>query len=80
MSYPTNGRSGPRFLIARFVCLRAHMLSGRPWNANTVASELEVSTKTVYRDMEFMRDFLGYEFEFNAVARSFTGKVPKPVL
>jgi len=34
-------------------------------NADTLAAELEVVTKTIYRDVEFMRDRLGLPIEFD---------------
>jgi predicted DNA-binding transcriptional regulator YafY len=47
--------------------LRIHQLiqAGRFPNATTMAAELEVSTKSVYRDLEFMRDRLQLPLEFD---------------
>ena len=47
--------------------LRIHQLiqAGRYPNASTLASELEVSTKSVHRDLEFMRDRLQLPLEFD---------------
>jgi proteasome accessory factor B len=47
--------------------LRIHQLiqAGRFPNASTLAAELEVSTKSVHRDLEFMRDRLELPLEFN---------------
>ncbi len=47
--------------------LRIHQLiqAGRFPNATTLAAELEVSTKSVHRDLEFMRDRLELPLEFN---------------
>ena len=51
--------------------LRIHQAiqSGKYPNATTLAVELEVSTKSIYRDLEFMRDRLELPLEF-AVARN----------
>ena len=47
--------------------LRIHqaLQSGRFPNASTLAREIEVATKTIHRDIEFMRDRLGLPIEFN---------------
>src|SRR5271156_6624099 len=47
--------------------LRIHqsLQSGKFPNASTLARELEVSTKSVHRDIEFMRDRLNLPIEFN---------------
>ncbi len=47
--------------------LRIHQLiqSGSFPNATQLAAELEVSTKSIHRDLEFMRDRLGLPLEFD---------------
>ena len=40
-------------------------------NASVLAADLEVSTKSVYRDIEFMRDRLGLPLEFDARRNGF---------
>ena len=47
--------------------LRIHqaLQSGRPTNASTLGRELEVSTKTIHRDLEFMRDRLSLPIEYD---------------
>src|SRR6478735_1064059 len=47
--------------------LRIHQLiqAGRFPNATTLAAELEVSTKSIHRDLEFMRDRLQLPLEFD---------------
>ena len=47
--------------------LRIHqaLQSGRPTNASTLGRELEVSTKTIQRDLEFMRDRLALPIEYD---------------
>lgn len=44
---------------------------GDPPNATRLARELEVSTKTVHRDLEFMRDRMGLPIEFDAVRNGY---------
>ncbi len=59
--------------------LRIHHLlhSGNFPNASTLATEIEVATKTIHRDIEFMRDRLNLPIEFNAAKNGYhyTGKV-----
>jgi len=47
--------------------LRIHhaIQTGKHPNATTLAAEMEVSTKSVHRDIEFMRDRLGLPIEFD---------------
>jgi len=40
-------------------------------NASTMARELEVSTKSIHRDLEFMRDRLGLPLEFNSARNGY---------
>jgi len=59
--------------------LRIHQLlqaGGYP-NATALAREIEVSTKTIHRDIEFMRDRLNLPLEFNHTHNGFayTGEV-----
>jgi proteasome accessory factor B len=53
--------------------LRIHQLlsSGKYPNASTLAHEIEVVAKTIYRDIEFMRDRLGLPIEFNSGRKGF---------
>jgi proteasome accessory factor B len=53
--------------------LRIHQAvqSGRHPNATTLAGELEVSTKSIYRDIEFMRDRLELPIEFHGARNGF---------
>jgi len=48
--------------------LRIHQAvsSGKYPNASTLAREIEVATKTIHRDIEFMRDRLGLPIEFDS--------------
>ena len=48
--------------------LRIHQAvsSGKHPNASTLARDIEVATKTIHRDIEFMRDRLGLPIEFDS--------------
>jgi predicted DNA-binding transcriptional regulator YafY len=50
--------------LRRIVVLDRLIRAGRYPNAKTVARELEVHQRTVYRDLEFLRDSLGAPLEF----------------
>ncbi len=54
---------------ARPAIERIKLISGfiisRPMNATQLAERLEVSTKTIHRDLEFMRDRIGLPIEFD---------------
>jgi predicted DNA-binding transcriptional regulator YafY len=53
--------------------LRIHqsLQSGKFPNASTFARELEVSTKSIHRDIEFMRDRLNLPIEFHAARNGY---------
>lgn len=44
----------------------AALRTGRIVNASEFSEQLEVSTKTIHRDLEYLRDSLGFEFEYDA--------------
>lgn len=54
--------------------LRIHQAvsSGKFPNASTLAREIEVATKTIHRDIEFMRDRLGLPIEYDRHRNGFT--------
>lgn len=51
--------------------IHATLRKGGHPNASRLAAELEVSTKTVHRDLEFMRDRLGLPIQFDAVRNGY---------
>jgi proteasome accessory factor B len=53
--------------------LRIHQLLqlGKFPNASTLAHEIEVATKTIHRDLEFMRDRLNLPVEFNGARNGY---------
>ncbi|MBL9174137.1 MAG: hypothetical protein JNL10_11425 [Verrucomicrobiales bacterium] len=61
--------------------LAEHLRSGRRFNTLSFSSDWEVSPKTIRRDIEFMRDRLGYVIEFDFAANSYRLlDAPKPSL
>ncbi|MGA2801328.1 MAG: WYL domain-containing transcriptional regulator [Verrucomicrobiota bacterium] len=51
--------------LERMLRIHQALQSGKFPNASTLAREIEVATKTIHRDIEFMRDRLGLPVEFN---------------
>ena len=77
---PMRGGAGARFSrppIARMHRLHAILEAGHFPNCRQLAQELEVSPKTVQRDIDFMRDQMEFPIEYNAAERGFfyTGRV-----
>lgn len=63
-----------RHPIYRMSYIRRRLLRGEPFTAATMARELETNPKTIYRDIDFMREFLNYDISYNAALRSFVGR------
>ncbi|MGV3533076.1 MAG: helix-turn-helix transcriptional regulator [Chthoniobacteraceae bacterium] len=61
---PRAGASRPP--MERIMRLHQRINSGRFPNCRSLAEELEVSTRTILRDLEFMRDRLEYPIEYDA--------------
>jgi hypothetical protein len=64
-------RSTPKALtsrppLERFKKIKAAILSGKPVTATTLAKELEVSPKSIHRDLTFLRDRLDVPIEYDA--------------
>src|SRR5579872_4577085 len=51
--------------LERMVRIHHAIQSGKFPNASTLAREMEVSTKSIHRDLEFMRDRLGLPLEYD---------------
>ncbi|HUB86825.1 MAG TPA: WYL domain-containing protein [Verrucomicrobiae bacterium] len=51
--------------LERMLRIHQSLQSGNFPNASTLAREIEVATKTIHRDIEFMRDRLNLPVEFN---------------
>jgi proteasome accessory factor B len=71
------GESVSRPPMARMMRIHDLIQRGTHPNCTTLAAELEVSDKTVMRDIEFMRDRLQLPIAYNALHRGFayTGEV-----
>jgi predicted DNA-binding transcriptional regulator YafY len=57
--------------LARMLRLHERLQGGARPNCRGLAIELEVSAKTVQRDIDFMRDQLGLPLDYDPVARGF---------
>ena len=71
---PLLGGAGARFSrppMARMHRLHALLEAGHFPNCRQLAQKLEVSPKTVQRDIDFMRDQMEFPIEYNAVERGF---------
>jgi hypothetical protein len=60
------GMIASRPLLHRFQVIWAAITSGYAVNVREFAEQLETSTKTIHRDIEFMRDRLGFEIHYDA--------------
>ena len=63
--------------IARLVRIQEALQDGEKVNTVTMANELEVSTKTIQRDVTFMRDQLELPISWDYGSRSFKLTVRK---
>lgn len=52
--------------LERMLRIHHEIQSGKYPNASTLGRQLEVSTKSIHRDLEFMRDRLGLPLEYDA--------------
>jgi len=59
----------PRAVLARIYFIDRQIASGKYPNVNFLAKEYEVGTATIYRDIEYMRDFLHAPIEYSAKNR-----------
>lgn len=75
--------------IARMAFIRKALVDRRlgrcsePVTTDALATKLEVTRKTVLRDLDFMRDRLGYEIEWTMKPQESTWRLtrlPKPIL
>lgn len=57
--------------LARMLAIHGQLMGGRHPNCFTLARELEVATKTIHRDIEFMRDQLGLPVEYDRAAHGY---------
>ena len=57
--------------MARMLQIHEHLQTGGRKNCRTLAASLEVSPRTIQRDIDFMRDQLGLPVEYDVVAHGF---------
>jgi proteasome accessory factor B len=57
--------------LERMLRIHQAIQSGKHPNAVTLAGELEVSTKSIHRDLEFMRDRLDLPLEYSAARKGY---------
>lgn len=60
-----------RPFFERIVWISKELRSGKSLNCSRIAEHFECTTKTAFRDIEFLRDRLGYDFEYDPCAHSF---------
>ena len=63
---PAAGALHSRPPLERMLRIHQAVSSGQFPNASTLAREIEVATKTIHRDIEFMRDRLGLPIEYDS--------------
>ncbi|HLP01586.1 MAG TPA: hypothetical protein VK163_06145 [Opitutaceae bacterium] len=82
MPFPQQPRLGPdRQPIVRIVCLASLLRNGQLRSLGEVAARFEVSLKTIARDLELLRDQLGFDCEYDGSARRWILKqAPRAVL
>jgi predicted DNA-binding transcriptional regulator YafY len=68
-SNPLSAASRPP--LERMMRIHQAIQSGTFPNASALAREIEVSTKSIYRDIDFMRDRLGLPVEFDSVRNGY---------
>lgn len=65
-----------RFSIERMMHIHEQLRRGRPLNCSRVARELEVSRKTIQRDIDHMRDRLGLPLDYDRASHSYRYTAP----
>ena len=61
----------PRAVLARIYFIDRQIASGKYPNNKSMAKEYEVGTATIYRDVEYMKDFLNAPIEYSAKYRGY---------
>jgi len=69
-------KTAARFSLERIAALDRAVRAGEYPNAKTIARLLEVSHRTVQRDVEFLRDRLGAPLEFDPVRNGYAYRDP----
>ncbi len=74
-------RHTARPALERFVFIAAMLRAGKPFNTCRISHRFEVCRATVKRDLQFMRDRLRYEFDFDYSRNTYRLRsAPEPVL
>lgn len=68
---PNPGNPQVRPPLDRMLRIHSALQSGRQPNARELAAEIEVSTKTIHRDIAFMRDRMGLPIGFDPVRNGY---------
>lgn len=68
---PNPGNPQVRPPLDRMLRIHSALQSGRQPNASELAAEIEVSTKTIHRDIAFMRDRMGLPIGFDPVRNGY---------
>lgn len=76
----TTALNPTRFAIQRMMRIASKIRTGRRFTMRGLAKEFEVSEKTIQRDVEFMRDRLGYEMNYCRRNNGWYGMAPLPIL
>jgi predicted DNA-binding transcriptional regulator YafY len=63
--------------FARMCLIARCVIQRRGFTHSSMAAELEVDRKTVQRDIDFMRDRLGYQIEFCHQRNGWFGQPPR---
>ena len=71
ISKKSRGAITSRPPLTRMLAIHGQLAEGRHPNCFTLARELEVATKTIHRDIEFMRDQLGLPLAYDRVAHGY---------
>jgi predicted DNA-binding transcriptional regulator YafY len=74
-------RADRRPFVERIHWIAGQLRSGRHINCSAIARRFEISTKTAMRDIDFLRDRLRYDIDYDEYDRTFTLlRAPEPVL
>jgi hypothetical protein len=64
--------------LKRMTVIAQWLMSGKPFSATTICNELELAwPHTIHRDIDFLRDQLGYTIEWNFSRRTYEGHPPR---
>jgi len=72
-----SGRIISRPPIERMAYISRLLREGQAFTRTTVAAHFDVTSTTIQRDMEFMRDGLNYDLLFSYSTRTWRGQPPK---